>query len=271
VANEGAEAISENHQGQLHGKLELTWVNKDDRFLGDERDRWVWVKPTDFRVAEVRLLHDSDSVGDVDAPANLLICGDALSALSSLLRIPSYATTYAGKVRLAYLDPPFNSQQAFEHYDDALEHSAWLTMMRDRLEQIRDLLAPDGSVWVHLDDSEAAYCRVMMDGIFGRENFVATVVWEKRYSRENRRAIGFAHDSILVYAKNGPQEWAQRRNRLPGAQDPGLVARRVPRLDSLAPAAGARERRTFTGTGNRQPELDGARRLRPSRRCCRAT
>jgi adenine-specific DNA-methyltransferase len=203
VGNEEGEAISENHQGQPHGKLELTWVNKDERFLGDERDRWVWVKPTDFRVAEVRLLHDSDSVGDVSAPANLLICGDALSALSSLLRIPSYATTYAGKVKLAYLDPPFNSQQAFEHYDDALEHSAWLTMMRDRLEQIRELLTPDGSVWVHLDDSEAAYCRVLMDELFGRDNFVASVIWEKTDSpRMDAKMFSVRHDTILVYRRS---------------------------------------------------------------------
>ena len=108
------------------------------------------------------------------AKDNLLIRGDALNALTSLCELPEFAREYVGKVKLAYLDPPFNTQQAFEHYDDALEHSVWLTMMRDRLLQIRKLLSPDGSVWVHCDDSEQAYLKVMMDEVFGRDNFVAT-------------------------------------------------------------------------------------------------
>jgi adenine-specific DNA-methyltransferase len=188
---------------QLHGKLELTWVNKDERFLADDEDRWVWVTPTDFRVAEVRLLHEADAIGAPVDPLNLLIRGDAWSALSSLLRLPNYARAYAGDVRLAYLDPPFNSQQAFEHYDDALEHSQWLTMIRDRLQLVRELLAPDGSVWVHLDDSEAAYCRVLMDELFGRENFVASVVWEKTDSpRMDAKLFSVRHDTILVYRRS---------------------------------------------------------------------
>jgi adenine-specific DNA-methyltransferase len=120
------------------------------------------VPPSDYRVAEVRLLHDVEEVGETRgqrgrAKDNLLIAGDALNALTSLCELPELAREYVGKVKLAYLDPPFNTQQAFEHYDDALEHSVWLTMMRDRLLQIRKLLASDGSVWVHCDDSEQAY------------------------------------------------------------------------------------------------------------------
>lgn len=189
---------------QLEGRLELTWTNKKYRFLAADDGRWLWVPPADFRVAEIRLLHDADAVGEVDAShPNLLICGDAWSALSSLARIPSYSKRYAGRVKLAYLDPPFNSQQAFEHYDDALEHSQWLTMMRDRLEQIRDLLAPDGSVWVHLDDSEVAYCRVLMDELFGRDHFVATVIWEKTDSpRMDAKLFSVRHDTILVYRRS---------------------------------------------------------------------
>jgi adenine-specific DNA-methyltransferase len=90
-----------------------------------------------------------------------------------------------GKVKLAYLDPPFNTQQSFLHYDDALEHSVWLTMMRDRLLSIKTLLSPDGSVWVHCDNSEQAYLKVMMDELFGRENFVEAIVWEKDQGRRN--------------------------------------------------------------------------------------
>ncbi|HZQ65690.1 MAG TPA: hypothetical protein VFA66_10735 [Gaiellaceae bacterium] len=106
--------------------------------------------PSDYRVAEVRLLHDVLEIGETHAERsrakdNLLIRGDALNALTSLCELPEFAREYVGKVKLAYLDPPFNTQQAFEHYDDALEHSVWLTMMRDRLLQIRKLLGP--SAW----------------------------------------------------------------------------------------------------------------------------
>ena len=169
------------------GRLELTWTNKHLRLLADEDGGYQWVPPADYRVAEVRLLHDVEEVGETRAERsrakdNLLVVGDALNALTSLCELPELAREYVGKVKLVYLDPPFNTQQAFEHYDDALEHSVWLTMMRDRLVQINKLLSPDGSVWVHCDDSEQAYLKVMMDEVFGRDNFVAVVVWEKVYS-----------------------------------------------------------------------------------------
>jgi hypothetical protein len=146
------------------GRLELTWTNKHLRLLSDDDGGYTWVAPSDYRVAEVRLLHDVDNVGETRgdrsrAKDNLLIRGDALNALTSLCELPEFAREYVGKVKLAYLDPPFNTQQAFEHYEDALEHSVWLTMMRDRLLQIRKLLSPDGSVWVHCDDSEQAYLK----------------------------------------------------------------------------------------------------------------
>lgn len=168
-----------------------------------EDGSYEWVSPADYRVAEVRLLDDVASVGEVSpdrARDNLLIRGDALNALRSLARLPEFAREYLGKVKLAYLDPPFNTQQSFLHYDDALEHSVWLTMMRDRLIQIRELLSPDGSVWVHLDDSEVAYCRVMMDEVFGRDQFVATVIWEKTDSpRMDAKSFSVRHDTLLVY------------------------------------------------------------------------
>ncbi len=188
------------------GRLELTWTNKHLRLLAHEDGRYEWVSPSDYRVAEVRLLDDVTTVGEVSherARDNLLIRGDALNALRSLARLPEFASEYLGKVKLAYLDPPFNTQQSFLQYDDALEHSVWLTMMRDRLAQIRELLAPDGSVWVHLDDSEVAYCRVMMDELFGRDNFVATVIWEKADSpRMDAQYFSSRHDSVLVYRRS---------------------------------------------------------------------
>lgn len=116
-------------------------------------------------------------------------------------------------MKLAYLDPPFNTGQAFEHYDDALEHSVWLTMMRDRLTQIQTLLSPDGSAWVHCDDSEQHRLRCVMDEVFGTRAFVATVVWQKRYSRDNRPAIGAVHDYLHVYAPLGT-DWKLVRNRV---------------------------------------------------------
>lgn len=120
-----------------------------------------------------------------------------------ITRLPRDLSNYAGQVRLCYIDPPFNTGQTFTHYDDALEHSVWLTMLRDRLVQIRRLLAPDGSVWVHLDDAEAHRARCVLDEVFGAENFVATVIWEKVTSTRND-ALLFSTDQdyIHVYARD---------------------------------------------------------------------
>ncbi|MGN6272525.1 MAG: site-specific DNA-methyltransferase [Protaetiibacter sp.] len=198
----------------MAGRLTLSWVGKDKALISDGNGGYRWVEPDDVRAREVRLLEPVSRAGDATgSPAdNLLIRGDGLDAMRSLARIPEYARVYCGKVKLVYIDPPFNTGQAFEHYDDSLEHSVWLSMMRDRLVAIRDLLSPDGSVWVHLDDAEMAYCRVLMDEVFGRQNFVATIVWQKRYSRENREAIGDVHDYVLVYATSATA-WARVRNR----------------------------------------------------------
>lgn len=199
-----------------NGRLELTWTNKDQCLLANEDGTYEWRKPTDYRVAEVRLLHEAAIVGDRSAGVdNLLVRGDALNALTALRELPAYASRYVGQVKLAYLDPPFNTQQSFLQYDDALEHSMWLTMMRDRLRQVQALLSPDGSIWVHCDDTEQARLRVVMDEIFGPSRWVATVVWQKRTSRENRAAFGIAHDYIHVYSPAGATGWREVRNRLP--------------------------------------------------------
>jgi adenine-specific DNA-methyltransferase len=191
-------------------------VAQSIRLLAHEDGSYEWLNPSDYRVAEVRLLHDVTTVGTLGkrrAADNLLIHGDALHALTSLSRLPEFAREYLGKVKLAYLDPPFNTQQSFLHYDDGLEHSVWLTMMRDRLRQIRELLEPEGTVWVHLDDTEMAYCRMVLDEIFGRDNFVATVVWQKVYSPKNSaKHLSVDQDYLLVFAKDA-ERW--RPNRLP--------------------------------------------------------
>lgn len=121
------------------GRLELTWTNKDKRLLAHDDISYEWVSPTDYRVSEVRLLRDAGTVGvteadDRRAADNLLIQGDALYALTSLVSLPEFADEFAGKVKLVYLDPPFNTGQTFRQYDvgDNLEHSVWLTMMRAR-------------------------------------------------------------------------------------------------------------------------------------------
>jgi adenine-specific DNA-methyltransferase len=208
---------------RYRGRLELTWTNKDQRLLASEDGSYVWVSPADYRVSEIRLLHSARAVGQVSADRtrardNLLVRGDALYALTSMIKLPEFACEYVGRVKLAYLDPPFNTQQSFLQYDDALEHSVWLTMMRDRMLSIKSLLAPDGSVWVHCDDSEQAYLKVMMDEVFGRDAFVATVVWEKSYTRENRTDISTSHDYILAYALDR-RRWGASRNLLPATNE----------------------------------------------------
>lgn len=160
-----------------------------------------------------RLLQEAPelSAGDPNT-ANMLIQGDNLEALKALLPF------YAGQVKCVYIDPPYNTRSAFEHYDDNLEHTQWLAMMWPRLELLRDLLAEDGSIWVSIDDNEGHYLKVLCDEVFGRGNFIASAVWQKRYSRENREAIGDAHEYVLIYAKDGASFKAVR-NRVPMTEE----------------------------------------------------
>lgn len=199
--------------GRHEGRLELTWTNKDKTLLstGDGRYDYTFVDPSDRRVAEVRLLHEVDRVeaptpserpAELPPPTtdNLLITGDAMHVLDALAKIPEYADRYLGQVKLVYIDPPFNTGQAFANYEDGIEHSIWLTMLRDRLKQLKPLLARDSSVWLHLDDTEVHRCRVVMDEELGPENFVAEVVWQKVTSpRNDSTGISGSHDVILVY------------------------------------------------------------------------
>ena len=145
-----------------------------------------------------RLLEEATdlSAGEADA-GNLLVQGDNLDALKALLPF------YAGQVKCIYIDPPYNTRSAFEHYEDNLEHSKWLAMMWPRLELLRDLLAEDGSIWVSIDDNEGHYLKVVMDEVFGRKNFIDTVIWRKNYSpKSSARHLSSDHDYILVFARN---------------------------------------------------------------------
>lgn len=200
-------------------RLELTWPGKDQFLLvpKDDTGKPVWVERDHPAASEVRLSDLTGSVGDVDDTDphsdNLLFTGDSLDVLRILADVPEYRRQYRGKVKLVYIDPPFNTGQAFSHYDDWMEHSTWLSFMRDRLLLIKELLASDGSVWVHLDDAEQHRMRALLDEVFGAQNFVATVVWEKADSpRSSARFFSTDQDYILVYAKSS-EVW--RPNRLP--------------------------------------------------------
>lgn len=190
-------------------RLELTWPNKDKFLLvpKDESGKPVWVEPGHPAAREVRLSDFTAAHGQVDEDDpygdNLMFTGDSLDVLRILAEVPEYAKHYRGKVKLAYLDPPFNTGQTFTHYDDWMEHSTWLSFMRDRMLAIKELLAPDGSVWVHLDDAEVHRMRCLMDEVFGAENFVATVAWEKTDSpRMDAKTFSVRHDTIVVFQRS---------------------------------------------------------------------
>ncbi len=148
-----------------------------------------------------RLLEEvSDLSADDTDDGNMLIQGDNLDALKALLPF------YAGQVKCIYIDPPYNTRSAFEHYDDNLEHSKWLAMMWPRLELLRELLSEDGSIWVSIDDNEGHYLKVIMDEIFGRSNLISNVVWQKVYTVKNSaKYLSDMHDHILSYARSKSQ------------------------------------------------------------------
>lgn len=163
----------------------LDWVNKNQATQASQK-------------VPYHLLRQVSAHGDVGGAHadNLLIQGDNLLALKALLPF------YRGQVKCIFIDPPYNTQSAFEHYDDRLEHSQWLSMMYPRLVLLRELLAENGSIWVTLDDNEAHYCKVMMDEVFGRQNFVANVIWEKSDSpKMDSLYFSTRHDHVLVHAK----------------------------------------------------------------------
>jgi len=169
-------------------KLELTWIGKDQR---------PRLEPRILLEDPARSYHAKQRVTDRDIFDNRLIKGDNLLALKAL------EAEFAGKVKCVFIDPPYNTGSAFTHYDDGLEHSIWLGLMRDRLEIIRRLLAEDGSLWITIDDNEAHYLKVLCDEVFGRSNFVANVVWQKKFSPQNdAKWISSSHDHVLVYATN---------------------------------------------------------------------
>lgn len=190
-------------------RLELTWPNKDKFLLAPEGQdgKPVWVERDHPAAHEVRLTEFTCEVGDVNAKApyadNLLLTGDSLDVLRILSEVPEYRRHYRGKVKLIYIDPPFNTGQTFEHYDDWMEHSTWLSFMRDRLILMRELLAPDGSIWVQLDEVEQHRMRCLLDEVMGAANFVADLAVETNpKGRQMDPFFAGSHNSVTVYAKD---------------------------------------------------------------------
>lgn len=181
-------------------KLELTWIGKNDEPLA----------------VEPRLLLDTPkySFGEVETgslpngkpwPGNMLIHGDNLLALRALEQ------DFAGQIKCIYIDPPYNTGNAFEHYDDSMEHSIWLLLMQRRIQFLYELLAKDGVMFINLDENEHAYCKIICDEIFGRSNYVGDLIWQKRKGGGNdSRYFAIDHDYILVYAKNKSKDVHQR-------------------------------------------------------------
>lgn len=144
-----------------------------------------------------RILKANTELSYGEQSENMIIKGDNLEALQALLPY------YKGQVKCIYIDPPYNTGSAFEHYDDNLEHSTWLSMIYPRLELLRDLLSEDGSIWISIDDRESAYLKVICDEVFGRKNFVSAISWQRTYSpRNDAKGISSEAEQILIYSKN---------------------------------------------------------------------
>lgn len=172
-------------------KLELTWIGKDQEIKLEPR---------------ILIEDPTKSYGDKNTE-NMLIHGDNLLALKAL------ESEFTGKIKCIYIDPPYNTGNAFEHYDDNLEHSIWLSLMKPRILLLHKLLSEEGSLWISIDDDENHYLKVMCDEIFGRNNFVNNIIWQKKHTRANdAKWFSDNHDHVLVYAKN-KVEW--KLNLLP--------------------------------------------------------
>lgn len=183
-------------------KLELTWIGKENRPRPEPR----------IIIEDGRHSHHSAVRRDGDIFDNVLIRGDNLLALKAL------EADYAEKVKCIFIDPPYNTGSALPHYDDGVEHSLWLSLIRERLVVLEKLLSKDGSIWVCIGDEECHYLKVVMDEVFGRQNFVASFAWEKDKGRRNDTDISQSHDHILLYAKDRGL-WRNSRNLLPRTEE----------------------------------------------------
>src|ERR1700731_3560042 len=169
-------------------RLELTWIGKEQKSRPEPPI--LLEDPNLSHTAKLRR-------NAADFFENKLIYGDNLIALKSI------ENELGGRVKCVFIDPPYNTGSAFEHYDDGIEHSQWLSLLKERISILHRLLSEDGSIWISIDDTEAHYLKVLCDEVFGRTNFVANVVWQKKYTVANdAKWFSDNHDHILVYAKN---------------------------------------------------------------------
>lgn len=226
----------------------INWINKEEALfyeLNEEEGKGntpYWVNRDDIRVKEARplvfqkafkavekdkegtlpgtdkefIIKEIDNEEDALEIENILIKGDNLLALNTLKKhfdkLPDNE-----KVKCIFIDPPYNTGSAFEQYDDNLMHSEWLTLMRDRLLVLKDILSDNGSIWISIDDDESHYLKVLCDDVFGRDNFVANVIWEKKFAPQNdAKWFSDMHDHIIVFAKN-KETW--RPNMLPRTKE----------------------------------------------------
>jgi adenine-specific DNA-methyltransferase len=190
--------------------IQLVWPNKNLTLRASGESDYEWVQPTDSRLQDP-LEFESLTGRRLNRRMNVVAIGDGLDVLEALA---TGTTVFNGGIRLVYIDPPFNTQVNLRQYRDTMKRSMWLSMMRDRLIALRPLLAEDSSVWVHLDDAEVHRARAVMDEVFGENAFVASVVWQKKTTRDSRAAFSSNHDTILVYAPSGPRKWKTSRNLL---------------------------------------------------------
>lgn len=191
-------------------EIGLVWPNKDLALHASGETDYKWVRPNEPHLndpLEFKLL----TKHPLNARRNVLAIGDGLDVLDALR---AGTTIFGGGIRLVYIDPPFNTQVNLRQYRDTMERSMWLSMMRTRLMALRSLLADDASVWVHLDDAEVHRARAVMDEVFGENAFIASIVWQKKSTRDSRAAFSSNHDTILVYAPSGPIKWKTSRNLL---------------------------------------------------------
>lgn len=190
--------------------VQLVWPNKDLTLRASGASGYEWLQTDDKRLLK-SLEFKPLTTRALNARSNVVAIGDGLDVLEAL---ETRTTVLKGGIRLVYIDPPFNTQVNFRQYNDTMQRPMWLSMMRDRLAAIRPLLADDASVWVHLDDAEVHRARALMDEVFGEQAFVASVVWQKKTTRDSRAAFSSNHDTILVYAPSGPKRWKTSRNLL---------------------------------------------------------
>lgn len=178
-------------------KLELTWIGKDETTKLEPR---ILIEDAEFSY------HAPKRYSDEDLFDNKLIFGDNLLALKALEQ------EYTGQVKCVFIDPPYNTGSAFEHYEDGIEHSLWLSLIRDRLYILKNLLRNDGSIWIAIDDNEAHYLKVLCDEVFGRNNFVGSVVWQHSIQGKNdAKLLSLHHNYLIGYRKTS----AFIRNLLP--------------------------------------------------------